>query len=84
MCCDTYEDHGKMLLEEATDKRKTQINSAITYLRVKAQEKHKEIEQMNQPRMEVQVQPGEVKTQVQPDECRPNYCNHRSKEMKCF
>ena len=73
-----------MLLEEATDKRKTQINSTITYLRVKAQEKHKEIEQINQPRMEVQVQPGEVKTQVQPDECRPNYCNHRSKEMGCF
>ena len=54
-----------MLLEAARDERKTQINSAIKHLREKAQEKRKEIEQINQARMEVQVQAAGVKTQVQ-------------------
>ena len=60
-----HEGHGKMLLEAARDERKTQIKSAIKHLREKAQEKRKEIEQINQARMEVQVQAAEVKTQVQ-------------------
>ena len=52
-------------MEAARDERKTQINSAIKHLREKAQEKRKEIEQINQARMEVQVQAAGVKTQVQ-------------------
>ena len=60
-----HEGHGKLLLEAARDGRKTQINSAIKHLREKAQEKRKEIEQINRARMEVQVQAAGVKTQVQ-------------------
>ena len=52
-------------MEAARDERKTQINSAIKHLREKAQEKRKEIEQINQARMEVQVQAAGVKTQLQ-------------------
>ena len=51
-------------MEAARDERKTQINSAIKHLREKAQEKRKEIEQINQARMEVQVQAAGVKTLV--------------------
>ena len=39
-----HEGHGKMLLEAATDERKTQINAVIKHLRDKAREKRKEIE----------------------------------------
>ena len=43
-----HEGHGKMLLEEATDARKTQIKSMTQSLIEKAQEKRKELEEFNQ------------------------------------
>ena len=43
-----HESHGKMLLEEATDACKTQINSMTQSLIEKEQEKRKELEEFNQ------------------------------------
>ena len=60
-----HEGHGKMPLQEATDARKTQINSMITSLKDKIVEKRKEVEQFNQKSMEVQAQVADVKSQVQ-------------------
>ena len=60
-----HEGHGKMLLQEATNARKTKINSMIKSLKDKALEKRKEVEQFNQKSMEVQAQVADVKSQVQ-------------------
>ena len=60
-----HEGHGKMLLQEATNARKTKINSMIKSLKDKVLEKRKEVEQFNQKSREVQVQVADVKSQVQ-------------------
>ena len=59
-----HEGHGKMLLQEATNARKTKINSMIKSLKDKVLEKRKEVEQFNQKSMEVQAQVADVKSQV--------------------
>ena len=46
-----HEGHGKMPLQEATDERKTQINSMIRSLKDKVLEKQKEVEQFIQKRI---------------------------------
>ena len=60
-----HEGHGKMLLQEATDARKTQIKSTIKSLKDKALEKRKKVEKMNQKSIELQSQVADVKSQVQ-------------------
>ena len=60
-----HEGHGKMLLEEATDARKTQINSMTQSLIEKAQEKRKELEQLNQKTTDIKLQVADFKSQVQ-------------------
>ena len=60
-----HEGHGKMLLQEATNARKTKINSMIKSLKDKVLEKRKEVEQFNQKSMEVQAKVADVKSQVQ-------------------
>ncbi|XP_073240242.1 E3 ubiquitin-protein ligase TRIM71-like [Porites lutea] len=60
-----HEGHGKMLLQEATNARKTKINSMIKSLKDKVLEKRKEVEQFNQKSMEVQAKVADVKRQVQ-------------------
>ena len=60
-----HEGHGKMLLQEATNARKTKINSMIKSLKDKVLEKRKEVEQFNQKSREVQAHVADVKSQVQ-------------------
>ena len=60
-----HEGHGKMLLEEATDARKTQINSMTQSLIEKAQEKRKELKQLNQKSADIKLQVSDFKSQVQ-------------------
>ena len=60
-----HEGHGKMLLEEATDARKTQINSMTQSLIEKAQEKRKDLEQLNQKSTDITLQVADFKSQVQ-------------------
>jgi len=60
-----HEGHGKMPLQEATDERKTQINSMIRSLKDQALEKQKEVEQFNQKSIAFQSKANEVKSQVQ-------------------
>ena len=60
-----HEGHGKMLLEEATDARKTQINSMTQSLIEKAQEKRKDLEQLNQKSADIKLQVADFKSQVQ-------------------
>ena len=60
-----HEGHGKMPLQEATDARKIQINSLITSMKDKIEEKRREIRQFNQKSMEVQAKVADVKSQVQ-------------------
>ena len=60
-----HEGHGKMLLEEATDARKTHINFMTQSLIEKAQEKRKELEQLNQKSTDIKLQVADFKSQVQ-------------------
>ena len=60
-----HEGHRKMLLQEATNARKTKINSIVKSLKDKVLEKRKEVEQFNQKSMEVQAKVADVKSQVQ-------------------
>ena len=60
-----HEGHGKMLLEEATEARKTQINSMTQSLIEKAQDKRKELEQLNQKSTDIKLQVADFKSQVQ-------------------
>ena len=60
-----HEGHGKIPLQEATDARKIHINSMITSLKDKMEEKRRAIEQFNQKSMEVRAKVAEVKCQVQ-------------------
>ena len=60
-----HEGHGKMLLEEATDERKTRINSMTQSLIEKTQEKRKEIEQLKQKSTDIKLQVADFKSQVQ-------------------
>ena len=60
-----HEGHGKMPLQEATDERKTQINSMIRSLKDKVREKQKEVKQFNQKSIAFQSKVAEVKSQVQ-------------------
>ena len=53
-----------MLLEEATDARKTQINSMTQSLIEKAREKRKELEQLNQKSTDIKRQVADFKSQV--------------------
>ena len=62
-----HEGHGKMLLQEAANARKTRIHSLIKSLKKKVLEKRKEVEQFNQKSMEVKAQVANVKSQVQTD-----------------
>ena len=62
-----HEGHGKMLLQEAVNARKTRIHSLIKSLKDNVLEKQKEVEQFNQKSMEVKVQVANVKSQVQTD-----------------
>ena len=74
-----------MLLQEASNARKTQINCMIKSLKDKALEKRKEVEQFNQKSMEVQAQVADVKSQVQTNvlECGPNDCNRPIRLTQC-
>ena len=54
-----------MPLQEATDARKIHINSMITSLKDKMEEKRRAIEQFNQKSMEVQAKVADEKSQVQ-------------------
>ena len=60
-----HEGHGKMPLQEATDDRKTQINSMIRSLKDKVLDKQKEVKQFNQKGIAFQSKIAEVKSQVQ-------------------
>ena len=60
-----HEGHGKMPIQEATDARKIHINSMISSLKDKMEEKRRAIEQFNQKSMEVQAKVADVKCQVQ-------------------
>ena len=60
-----HEGHGKMLLQEAINARKTKINSMIKSLKDEVLEKRREVEQFNQKSMEVQAKVADVKSQVQ-------------------
>ena len=60
-----HEGHGKILLEGATDARKTQINSMTQSLIEKAQEKRKELEELNQKGTDIKLQVADFKSQVQ-------------------
>ena len=60
-----HEGHRKMLLQEATNARKTQLNYMIKSFKYKALEKRKEVQQFNQKSMKVQAQVADVKSQVQ-------------------
>ena len=60
-----HEGHGKMLLQEAANARKTRIHSLIKSLKDNLLEKQEEVEQFNQKSMEVQAQVADVKGQVQ-------------------
>ena len=60
-----HEGHGKMPLQEATDERKTQINSMTRSLKDKVREKQKEVEQFNQKSIAFQSKVAEVKSQIQ-------------------
>ena len=59
-----HEGHGKMLLEGATDARKTQINSMTQSLIEKAQERREELEQLNQKSTDGKLQVADFKSQV--------------------
>ena len=60
-----HEGHGKMPIQEATGARKIHINSMISSLKDKMEEKRRAIEQFNQKSMEVQAKVADVKCQVQ-------------------
>ncbi|CAH3028753.1 unnamed protein product [Porites evermanni] len=60
-----HDNHVKMLLQEATDARKTQIKSIIKSLKDKEVEKQEEVEQFNQKSIAFQSKVAEVKSQVQ-------------------
>ena len=60
-----HEGHGKMPLQEATDARKTQINSMMKSLKDKVLEKQKEVEEFNQKSIAFQSKVAEVKSRVQ-------------------
>ena len=60
-----HEGHRKMLLEEATDARKTQINSMTQSLIEKAQEKRKELEQLNEKSTGITLRVSDFKSQVE-------------------
>ena len=62
-----HEGHGKMLLKEAANARKTQISYMTKSLKDKALEKQKELEKFNQKSMEVLAHVADVKSQVQTD-----------------
>ena len=62
-----HEGHGKMILKEAANARKTQINYMTKSLKDKALEKQKELEKFNQKSMEVLAHVADVKSQVQTD-----------------
>ena len=55
----------RCFLEEATDARKTQINSMAQCLIEKAQEKRKDLEQLNQKSTDITLQVADFKRQVQ-------------------
>ena len=57
-----------MLLQEATDARKTQISSVIKSLKDKALEKRKEIDELKKKGMDIQDQVAEVKSHVKGNE----------------
>ena len=76
-----HEGHGKMLLKEAANARKTQINYMTKSLKNKALEKRKEVEQFNQKSMEVLAHVADVKSQVQTNVNQLLQSSKRGKRM---
>ena len=60
-----HDGHESMLLQEATDARRSQINSIIASLKEKVLEKRKEVEKFNQKIIEIQMQVADVESQVE-------------------
>ena len=60
-----HDGHDKMPLQEATDARRSQINSIIASLNEKALEKRKEVEKFNQKIIEIQMQVADVESQLE-------------------
>ena len=60
-----HDGHNKMLLQEATDARRSQINSTIASLKQKVLEERKEVEKYNQKIIEIQMQVADVESQVE-------------------
>ena len=60
-----HDGHEKMLLQEATDARRSQINSTIASLKEKVLEERKEVEKYNQKIIEIQMQVADVESQVE-------------------
>ena len=60
-----HDGHNKMLLQEVTDARRSQINSTIASLKEKVLEERKEVEKYNQKIIEIQMQVADVESQVE-------------------
>ena len=60
-----HDGHDKMLLQEATDARRSQINSTIASLKEKVLEERKEVQKYNQKIIEIQMQVADVESQVE-------------------
>ena len=60
-----HDGHDKMLLQEATDASRSQINSTIASLKEKGLEERKEVEKYNQKIIEIQMQVADVESQVE-------------------
>ena len=60
-----HDGHDKMLLQEATDARKTKINSVIKSLKETAQDDHREAEKIDLKSTKIQMKVADVKGQVQ-------------------
>ena len=60
-----HDGHDKMLLQEATDAHRSQINSIMASLKEKVLEKRKEVDKYNQKIIEIQTQVADVESQVE-------------------
>ena len=60
-----HDGHDKMLLQEATDARKTKINSVIKSLKETAQDDRREAEKIDLKSTKIQMKVADVKGQVQ-------------------
>ena len=60
-----HDGHDKMLLKEATDARRSKLNSTIASLKEKVLEERKEVQKYNQKIIEIQMQVADVESQVE-------------------